>query len=267
MINGMIGGAIGGLIGAMAWAGVTYVTGYEIGWLAWGIGVLVGVGHAAGYRAGGPAAGVSAVIISVLALMVGKYASVGLMMGDWAGDFRQEMLVELQDDDQAIAYMADQIILKLEESGRPVDWPDDDALDDAMEARDFYPANVWAEAADQWYSMDAQEQQAFREYAVTSLESDINDLHDSLTSVGFLLAFGLFDIVFFGLAMAAAYKIASAENDVANTDASIQAGPPVTQQFHPAVTGLGEADLADPVDDDALAGADHQSIPDEVKGS
>ena len=209
MINGIIGGAIGGAIGAALWAGITYGTGYEIGWIAWGIGALVGVGHAAGFKEGGTVAGASAVVIAVAALLGGKYASIELMLsqelGDWAA-IGQEALAD--DDEAVVAYIADQIIVDRLDSGEPVDWPNDAGFDEFIDTED-YPADVWQQATAVWESMSPSGQQEFRQLAVQSVESSLNEFRDMIAAEGFIHSFGILDVVFFGLAIAAAYKIAS----------------------------------------------------------
>ena len=89
-------------MGAAVWAGIAYFAGYEVGWVAWGIGALVGVAvrfaskpdvsytgdaaedairelHAESDQIG---PGSIAAAIAIVAVLVGKYLAVMLLLGN-----------------------------------------------------------------------------------------------------------------------------------------------------------------------------------------
>ena len=230
LVGGFIGGTIGGLIGASAWAGIAYLTGYEVGWIAWGVGLLVGVGFAAGAKQGGPVAGAGAVVIAALSLIAGKYAAIELMLSHELGDLSEisaSVLEGLQDDQQAIGYLADRIVAKLEEGGQPVAWPELDHVDEHTPIQALYPADVWQEASRVWTGMSPDEQQSFREQAADSAQASFSEIRDAMAAEGFFMSFGFMDILFFGLAIAAAYKIAySASTGQPDNDMAGDQSPP-----------------------------------------
>ena len=81
---------IGGAVGAAIWAGIAIATDYEIGWIAWGVGVLAGFGVRAGSGGeDGPLLGGLAVLIACLSIMVGRMATIFVILGR-LGEFPEE---------------------------------------------------------------------------------------------------------------------------------------------------------------------------------
>lgn len=216
LLKGLIGATIGGAIGAAVWAGITYGTGYEIGWIAWGIGGVVGLGSAMMNRSGGAAAGLIAAVVSVVAICAGKYTALEMAIGKFS-DSGSEFLVhdlreEYQDPEVMTAYIADLIIGEKMDNGEAIAWPAGVDGEMAMVEAD-YPAEIWSDAAARWDAMSPAEQDAYREATVESMAANIAAFAEAFESEfarqGFFSSFGPMDILFFGLAVVTAFKIAS----------------------------------------------------------
>ncbi|MEN1705059.1 MAG: hypothetical protein AAGJ54_06040 [Planctomycetota bacterium] len=154
LLFGLLGAAIGGGIGAAIWAAIGYFTGYELGFIAWGIGVAagIGMGAASGGRAGVPG-GALAAVIALLSVAAGKYAVVEFAVGGIGGGSYSA--------DEGIAAIADDIAHDREVAGEVVAWPNQDT---AIETRDYYPSDIWAQAEREWMSVDPIFQDLARTY-------------------------------------------------------------------------------------------------------
>ena len=214
ILGGLIGGAIAGVIGAAVWAGISYGTGYEIGWIAWGIGAVVGFGVAAGCKGGGAIPGILAVVLAVVSILGGRYAAIQLMISKELGDDSQIIESEvsaLDDPVLLISYIADEVAYEFVEAGKEVKWPPGVDPGTATEQWE-YPQDVWAEAQRRWQAMSEEDREAFR----AAIEQDIRqNMPASMTQIrgqiakeGFVQSFDWMDILFFGLAIVTAFKIA-----------------------------------------------------------
>lgn len=208
MFRGLIGGLIAGAVGAAVWAGISYGTGYEIGWIAWGIGLVCGLGVAMGWRGGGAMAGLLAVVISLVSICGGKYASVHLVLNRELGTSEtvlQEWASTL-DDELLASYIADEVVLEYENTGRTLDWPAGANMELPSEPSD-YPHDVWAEAVRRLNIMTPEEHEEFRASVVEQNRQAIEAVWASAANDGFTESFSLFDIVFFLLAIITAFKV------------------------------------------------------------
>jgi hypothetical protein len=214
-----IGGIVAGLIGASVWAGIGYFTGLEIGWIAWLIGVLVGVGvRIVGSQdvayfdktqrrmvrsrvaAEGPLAGMVAAVLAVVSVLAGKYALVHLFLSAPAASLEGYL-----EDDAMISSMADQVVVEYEAQGRAVSWPAGVSPAEAYERED-YPPDVWADAENRWNALPEEEKAELKK-AQAELIGAALDSVDGARSAVFLSSFGLFDLLWFGLAAATAFKL------------------------------------------------------------
>jgi hypothetical protein len=75
----LIAGAVAALVGAGIWAAVTALTSMEIGWIAWGVGGLVGFVMSKFTPQRGVKLGVYAALLAALGLAIGKVATVRMM--------------------------------------------------------------------------------------------------------------------------------------------------------------------------------------------
>ncbi|MCA9230477.1 MAG: hypothetical protein KDA57_07490 [Planctomycetales bacterium] len=159
----LIFGSVAGAAGAAAWAAIAYFANLEIGWLAWGIGLAVGVACVKGAGYGSKLIGTTAAIITLVAILLGKFATIELVMNDEFGDPQaliRESIAALNDE-TLTSYLADEIIKGMEENGEAVDWPA--GVDPTTAStRVEYPANVWIAAEEQWNALTPGENKTFR---------------------------------------------------------------------------------------------------------
>jgi hypothetical protein len=226
-LGAVAGGVIAGSIGALIWAGIAYSTGYEVGWVAWGVGGLVGLGVILGN--GGTrsqAAGILAVVVTILALVAAKYTTVQLILAD-GFEIEDALLSGLQDDELVVSYMADEVVIEFMTDDKPVNWPA--GVDPSQAATQVeYPADVWAIAQSRWDAMPLSEREDYRgelqQMVTANLALTLDEMRGEMAQVGFVGSFGLMDIIFFGLAVVTAFKMAAAKAEVA---AAEQAQQPV----------------------------------------
>lgn len=217
LLGGLIGGVIAGVIGALAWAGISYGTGYEIGWIAWIIGGMVGLGVAVGdRRESGTPAGILAAVIAIISILGGKYLAVDWIIAKgFDADQRLQMGQDAANDDEfVLSFVADEVAMDWTEAGRAVNWPDGVDPNYAALQTD-YPTDVWAEAQRRWAGLSHSEQQAYRADArdTTLAGADLltTEFRGELAREGFIQSFGLFDVLFFGLAIVTAFKVGASE--------------------------------------------------------
>ena len=215
------GGVVGGLVGAGIWAAIGHFTGYEVGWIAWGIGGLVGLGvkalgtvELAGFDRNtrtrvvrrvpamdpAAAAGVAAVL-ALLSVAAGKYAVVELALSS-----AMSAPTGFEDAEVMIPALADEIVMERMEAGHEVRFPAGSDFESAAEQKD-YPTEIWREAKARWDGMSADEREAYAGQRLAELRA----LFDEVGTIGrtavFMSSFGLFDLLWFGLAASTAYKL------------------------------------------------------------
>ncbi len=209
------GGVVAGAIGAGIWAAVAYFTGYEVGWVAWAVGGLVGFGVVLGNsRDRSPQAGVLAVIITVLSLVAAKYTTVQLILSD-DSEIVSALVAGLEDDELVISYIADDVVVEFMSEDKPVNWPV--GVDPSQAATQVeYPSDVWAVAQSRWDAMSVDEREGFRSELADMVSANfaeaMDDIRSEMAQVGFIGSFTLMDIIFFGLAIITAYKVATGAN-------------------------------------------------------
>ncbi|MEM7416685.1 MAG: TerB family tellurite resistance protein [Gemmatimonadota bacterium] len=207
-------GLAAGAVGAAVWAGVVAFANYEIGWIAWGVGGLVGYAVAFGNsdRQRSPtAAGALAVGITVLSIVAGKYAAVQLVMPD-DQEIVDMFVGNLEDEELAITYVADDVVVEFRQDERDVAWPEGVDPTQASSQAD-YPADVWAVAEERWAGWTEAERSAFRdevgEQIRTNVEASLPEIRAAMTGGGFMGSFSPMDLLFFGLGMVTAWGVGS----------------------------------------------------------
>lgn len=202
------GGSIAGLMGAIIWATIIYFTDRELGLVAWGIGGLVGFGVLSAIQMTGggasPGAGVIAAVISVFSIFLGKAVGIYLLL---QGMFVPLADTELLVDDLIFDIVVEEIYVEYEENGTEDDEIDYELVEKEAEkriqhAKPEQKAKWEAEAAIQ----KAEFEQALQGGGGTLLGVFIAVL-------GAIFSVGILDILFFGLAIATAYKLASGGYD------------------------------------------------------
>lgn len=212
-MTGIIAGVIAGGVCAAVWAAIAYYSGYEIGWIAWGIGAAVGfvVGTASGNDAG-DGTGYFAVAVAILAILVGKYGSAMMLsstLSDAMGGASVEQITaDVRDDTEElqISFVADSLVRDAEARGVRVDWPAG-VEPDFAEAKSDYPREIWKDAASRWDAMDDGQRDDFILQEISYGMSQFEALSPDVTTEIFTSSFGLFDILWFGLAAFSAWRL------------------------------------------------------------
>lgn len=221
---GAIAGVVAGAIGAAAWAALAYYANVEIGWLAIGIGALVGFATSAGAAIGGsstsgdapsgPFLGGIAVLITIASLCAGKYAIVEIGIQQALAQISAEWNAsEPMSDELLVSYVADEIGEDThgEDWFNHYEWPENTEGEQPASEAD-YPADLWKQAQTKWDAMSPDEQAAYRqstaEAARAGMEEFTATMANEARQEGFLATFGVMDLLFFGIAVMAAWGIA-----------------------------------------------------------
>lgn len=217
----VIAGCCGGLIGAGIWAAVAHFLMIESGWIALIVGAIVGACvQAAAGREANPVYGCMAALIAFCSIVGGKYLVVTVEMNELeeiASGSMATIEEDIQNDEYVISWLADEVVEVQMSEGRTIYWPDHiDPFFDVPEAQVDYPADIWAEASGQWAMMSFEDRANYRQYVRESMVENIGaftaemgDLH----TLFFISTFGILDIVFFGLAVVGAFRLASTPPD------------------------------------------------------
>ncbi|MEP3481051.1 MAG: hypothetical protein ABJZ55_17515 [Fuerstiella sp.] len=205
LMRSAIAAVIGGAVAAAIWAGITYGTGMEIGWIAWGVGFVVGlaVRIASGDSYDGVAPGLIAVVGAILALVVGKYAAIHLLVDQEMGD----MTYEVTADDRLVAAASD-VAATWAADGKKLKWPANMNAEDAAVLTD-YPLKVVAEARKIWEAKSAEEQAAEIAKEQAAGDEMVGEFREMLKMAAFKESFSPIDLLFFGLAVFTAFKLGS----------------------------------------------------------
>jgi hypothetical protein len=203
----VIGGAVGGLIGAAIWAAIGYSTNYEVGWIAWGIGVLAGMGvRIAAGEADGKTPGVIAAGMAIASVLLGKFAVIYfLVQGSMGASLAQ---FETPSDEDMIVAMADSVVAEWEQAGKQVVWPKDVDPETASSQQE-YPAIVWQEANKRWTALAVDERETRKAERAEQMQVMMDEFQSQISTAAFKSSFGLFDLLWFALAVMTAFKIGS----------------------------------------------------------
>jgi hypothetical protein len=212
MHKSILAGLAGGLAAIILWAGLTWLSGFYLGFIAAFFGLAVGIAfRAADKEKASTARGVAAAAITVLAILVGKFAVASIAAQQRVDEVMDDydMSGELSGDDIIVMSIADRILWEREDDGIESEWIETDSED----PRDFYPADVWAEAQDEFAALSEEDKQAFRDdYAVTA-EGNAELAATGLAVVFFIFSFRLLDLLWIGTSIGVAYKFGTATED------------------------------------------------------
>lgn len=215
----MIAGFAAGAVGAAVWAAIVHFANAEIGYVAWGVGILVGVAVAATGRNSTPA-GIGAVLITILALVAGKYAAVELYVqglqteieeaaSEWSGLDEEVTAQDLQ------SFLAHKLVAQREAAGETIEWPE--VAENETNLAAFFPADIWAGAVEQLAEKSDEQRAALSNEFVVEAKIMTDDFVEAdmkaIREEGFMASFGAFDLIFFGLAIATAWGIASRDEE------------------------------------------------------
>ena len=80
-----------------------------------------------------------------------------------------------------------------------------------------YPADIWAQATSRWEQMPDADRQAYRESLGEQVRKNIEESYAQISQEAFFGSFAAMDLLFFGLAIVTAYKIAASEQEGATS--------------------------------------------------
>jgi hypothetical protein len=207
----VIAGIVAGAIGAAIWAAISYMANAEVGYIAWGIGFLTGYAVAYGAKDETDAiTGVIAATCAVVAVLGGKYAAAHLSAQDAFHVMKAQMpqvTAELMFEAYAHEIAGDRAA-----RGKPVQFAGNKKLED-VEAWEEFPADVQREAKQRWEKLPPAEQAAAIQKKADELKSIFQAVHGEVAQQAFMGSFGLFDLLWFFLAVGTAFRLGSGGSD------------------------------------------------------
>jgi len=189
----LIGGALAALVGAGIWTAVTALTDIEFGWIAWGIGGLVGFVMAKLTPARSVTLGVYAAVLAALGLAIGKVATVRMMIPVYGSQ-----MVLSDDEVLAQAFVVDMRQNERYSSEVSVQLA-------ALSASDSVPATLLTKMMDEAQLRMDEASDAEKERVAKGFADRI--LADFGVAEQFGASLSLFDLLWFGLAVATAFKL------------------------------------------------------------
>jgi hypothetical protein len=202
-IRGTIISGIAALIGAFIWFGVAKATEREIGWIAWGVGVMAGFGMMIGANGNSPTAGMIAAAMSVGGILLGKFMVFTFVVMPMFGQLLDKTLGGISDMDKLEVWVTNQQLEKKKL--------------DIETASDAQRAAANAEATKLIAKMDAKSKAAETKKAQENFSRLMGEAAEEIpkSRLFFSTMFGPLDVLFFILAIASAFKVAtfSGESD------------------------------------------------------
>ncbi|MBN2561385.1 MAG: hypothetical protein JXQ75_10695 [Phycisphaerae bacterium] len=214
-VVGSVLSLVGALIGGAVWFAVVWYLNAEVGYIAWGVGVLAGAGMLVGSRSPSAKAGVVAAGMSAVGIVAAKAAIfflviVVVLSGDTDDiDLQRQFVASRMSDEILTERGIDPESLNDEEWGTAADSAWDEAERRVTRMSDQEVRAKWQEYRDQDAAMAAAEgdSPAGKE---PGEEVGFTETATALLPVFFSTQFGVFDILWFLLALGSAFKIASA---------------------------------------------------------
>jgi hypothetical protein len=188
----IVAGLLAALLGAGIWAAVVKMTEYEVGWVAWGVGALVGFAMSKFTEQRSVQLGVYAAVLAVLGLAIGKVATVRMMVPSYGREIVMEneaiLAAAFAIDMRANERFSAQLSLDLARFGE----------------RDSLPPPIQNRMMDEVQARMAAAEPAERERVAAMFANNI--LEEVSLVEQFKASLGLFDLLWFGLAIATAFK-------------------------------------------------------------
>lgn len=215
LLGSLLGGALGGAIGAAVWAVIVVVTHYEIGIIAVGVGVACGMGTAIGSRGQtGMMTGLIAVVFTIVSICAGKFFAVSYIVNSMTGGDPTANFEHMTEEDLA-AHMhisfADLIVEERLEAGEVAE-DQVREYEELLESGiypDDYPPEIISAAEARWSEMNEEERAA----AIEVEKARIAVIRAAMSVGWFIGSFGLFDLLWFFLAIGAGWKLGSGSED------------------------------------------------------
>ena len=204
MLKGAIISAVFAFLGALIWFGIAKATNREIGWVAWGVGIAAGFGMMIGYNGTSVSAGAVAAAIAVAGILLGKWMVFSAVFTQTANEMTQQL--ERLTDDQKVLVVVTHDQLKKQ------------GLDPDLSTEKQDEA-ARAEARKIIAKMDA----ATKAADVKKFSDELKEVRDQAmarvdrTSLFFKVMFSPIDLVFFVIAIASAFKVATFGGQVDNS--------------------------------------------------
>lgn len=224
----LLAGFLGAAVGGAAWVGIGYFTSYEVGWIAWGIGFLAGIGvrAAAGQDEGVPP-GLAAVTAAIAVVAASKFLVVYLLveknMAEAEQLFDQMAVAEEEgpgidwdDAEVPVSWLADEIYeAEYVANDKELEFPGGEVYE-TEEIADDYPPELWRTASERWEAMSDEEHAAKisaweegMDFDPEAMRRQFAELKVEIREEAFRESFGLFDLLWFGLAAFTAFKLGS----------------------------------------------------------
>jgi hypothetical protein len=199
-----------GLAAVALWAGITYISGFMLGFLAAFFGLAVGIAfRLADKENASTARGLTAAGITILAILVGKFAVARIAAAQSVEESYESDYATGSGDDRIIMDVADEIIWDREDAGIESDWPETES----DEPSEYYPADVWAQAHNEFYNLTESEQQVVRDEYDRNLAGEAQGAASMLTILFFIFSFRPLDLIWLGTSIGTAYKLGTARAD------------------------------------------------------
>lgn len=190
----LFAGLAAAIAGGALWAAIVMLTKYEVGYVAWAVGGLVGFVMARATRARGQTPALFAAAIAVLGLLVGKAIIVSVTASPTA------VAKEVQRDTNMMTQAA---MFDLHASGT---WPEDiQTRLDALGADDTLPDALWADMQRAAATHASQADEEGRERIATAYAGRL--IEGTTSFQLFRTQFGPWDLLWFGLAVATAWRL------------------------------------------------------------
>jgi hypothetical protein len=116
---------------------------------------------------------------------------------------------ELMDmtDEQALSFVADDVVEEREAAGTRIIWPEEDEVDETLASE--YPPAIWHEAERRWAAMSPQDQEDYKETSRAELREMLLAMKGDIAGEVMEDSFDFLDILFFGLAVITALGVGS----------------------------------------------------------
>lgn len=160
----------------------------------------------------GMLSGVAALFIAMAAIVGGKYLAVELAFGklDFEADLAKVSWRLAFDELFAITFVADAVIEEYAKAGKPLNFPDG-ANTQTPESEADFPKDAWADATQRWQAMSEEHKAAFRDQVTDRTRREVEAMTGDIKTAGFFESFSLFDILWFVLGGASAFKLGSGQ--------------------------------------------------------
>ncbi|WP_437186116.1 hypothetical protein SH668x_003253 [Planctomicrobium sp. SH668] len=204
----LLGGLVGAGIGGIVWVLLGYYANVEVGYIAWGIGLLAGLGvRVLADSEHGIGPGIAAVTTATLVICVSKYVVISMLLSNSLQTDLLRSNFTLSEEEE-VALIASEIAQSQEEAGTAVKWPKGMTLEDAFLKADF-PASIWKEALAVRRKQTPEERAKMLQDRREAIDAIIDEMVPAMRQDLFFAQFGIFDLLWFGLAAFTAFRVGS----------------------------------------------------------